>query len=148
MSEPGATRGFSVQSNTDPAGNVDLPLASIRAVYPALGDAGFRALVEDFYGRVEADEPLRRVFPDNLTDGREHQFLFLTQYFGGPNRYSQQVGPPMLRMRHMPFEIDRAARDLWLKHMLEAIEATAVPEPHASTLRLYFTQFSLHMIVR
>jgi hemoglobin len=145
MTENKDLRELPVQQ-TDVAGNVDISLAEIKAVYAALGDEGFRKLVDAFYRRVEADDILRAIFPPDLAKGREHQYLFLTQYFGGPNRYSERIGPPMLRMRHMPFAIGLAERNRWLAHMLEAIQETVVPEPHATTLRRYFTQFSLHMI--
>jgi hemoglobin len=123
-----------------------LPVDKIRAVYPAIGDAGFRALVDNFYRRVEADPELRSVFPPDLAAGRERQYLFLRQVFGGPEAYSEQHGHPRLRMRHIPFAITRAARDAWLGHMLAAITESEIPEPHASVLRDYFERFSLDMI--
>src|SRR5262245_10111678 len=123
-----------------------MSVTSIQAVYPALGDAGFRALVEAFYRRVEADPPLRAIFPADLTHGKEHQYLFLRQYFGGPDEYSQQFGHPQLRRRHMPFPVTRELRDRWVTHMGAAIDETAIPEPHAGVMREYFERFSLAMI--
>ncbi len=123
-----------------------LPVERIRAVYPAIGDAGFRALVDNFYRRVEADPILRPLFPADLAEGRERQYLFLRQVFGGPETYSERHGHPRLRMRHLPFAITREARDVWLGHMLAAIAESEIPEPHASTLREYFERFSLDMI--
>ena len=125
-----------------------LPVARIRQVYAALGDEGFRRLVEAFYRRVEADPELRAIFPADLSNGRERQYLFLRQFFGGPADYSRLHGAPMLRRRHFPFPITREARDAWLGHMLEAIDEVAIPEPHASLLREYFQRFSLEMINR
>ena len=75
------------------------------------GDATFQKLVDIFYAHIEADEVLRPLFPSNLEPGKHGQFLFLAQFFGGPPRYSQERGHPRLRMRHMPFQIDRQARD-------------------------------------
>ena len=125
-----------------------LPMARPDEIYAMVGDSGFRALVDDFYQRVEADEALRAVFPPDLTEGKEHQYLFLRQYFGGPDEYSSKYGHPMLRRRHFPFAIDRAARDAWLAHMLAAIDAVPIPEPAAGVMRAYFTEFSLAMINR
>jgi len=118
------------------------------SLYEALGEGVFRALVDAFYRRVEADPELRRIFPPDLTEGREKQFLFLTQLFGGPARYTEQHGDPRLRFRHLPFAIGRAERDRWVDHMHAAIAEVAIPEPSASVLREYFDQFSLHMINR
>ena len=144
MTESG--KDLPVRSNTDLGGAVDLSIAEIRGVYAALGDETFRNLVDAFYRRVEADLVLRSLFPPDLGQGREHQYLFLTEYFGGPKRYTETIGPPMLRMRHRRFPIGRAERDLWLGHMLEAITEVGIPEPQADLLRRYFTQFSLHMV--
>jgi hemoglobin len=123
-----------------------MDIAAIQGVYPVLGDAGFRSLVEAFYRRVEADPLLRPIFPPDLAHGREAQYLFLRQYFGGPAEYSERYGHPRLRQRHMPFTITREARDAWLGHMLAAIAEVQIPESQASILREYFTRFSLDMI--
>jgi len=124
------------------------PRGSDDTVYAALGEATFRALADAFYRRVESDPALRAVFPPDLSQAAEKQALFLIQYFGGPNTYSEKYGAPMLRMRHLPFAIDRAARDRWLEHMLAAIQEVDIPEPYASGLAEYFEQFSLQMINR
>jgi hemoglobin len=124
------------------------PLSVIRAVHAGIGDAGFRALVDAFYRRVESDPLLRPIFPPDLTEGKERQFLFLRQYFGGPEEYNARYGAPQLRRRHAPFPIDRAARDAWIGHMRAAIVETEIPEPHAGVLRDYFERFSLAMINR
>ncbi len=86
------------------------------------------------------------MFPDDLEAGKHWQFLFLTQFFGGPARYAQERGHPRLRMRHMPFPIDRMARDHWLGHMLAAIDEAGIEEPARSTMREYFERASEHMI--
>ena len=74
------------------------------------------------------------------------QYLFLRQYFGGPAEYSERYGHPQLRARHLPFTITRAARDVWLSHMMAAIDEVGIPEPHASVMRQYFEAFSIAMI--
>ena len=110
------------------------------------GDPTFRRLVDTFYDKIEVDPELRSMFPPDLAPGRQWQFLFLTQFFGGPARYSQERGHPRLRMRHMPFPIDQAARDRWLKYMLESIDEVGIDEPARSTMREYFERGSAFMI--
>jgi hemoglobin len=100
----------------------------------------FRRLVDAFYRGVEYDPILRPMYPDDLTESRERLALFLAQYFGGPGTYSEQRGHPRLRMRHLPFPIDAAARDAWLTHMRAAVEAVAPPEPARSVMLAYFQQ--------
>jgi hemoglobin len=120
-----------------------------RLVYDGIGgDETFRRLVDAFYRRVEADPLLRPIFPKDMREGKEKQFLFLTQYFGGPDRYSQQHGHPRLRMRHLPFSIGQAERDAWLGHMLAAIDEIDVPEPYATVMREYFEHGSAFMMNR
>jgi hemoglobin len=110
------------------------------------GDATFQQLVDIFYNRVEADVPLRSLFPGDLEPGKRWQFLFLTQFFGGPARYAQERGHPRLRMRHMPFPIDSSARERWLGHMLTAIDEVGIEEPSRSVMREYFERGSAFMI--
>ena len=117
-----------------------------RTIYEALGDAMFQALTAAFYRRVAADPLLRPMFPDNLDDSRQRQYLFLVQYFGGPGPYSERYGHPRLRLRHFPFTIGRPERDAWLGHMLAAIEEAGVPEPYAAAMRGYFENASLAMM--
>lgn len=110
------------------------------------GDAAFRKLVDVFYEKVEQDPLLRSMFPDDLEPGKQWQFLFLTQFFGGPARYQEQRGHPRLRMRHMPFRIDQEARDHWLQHMLDAIDEAGIGEPARTEMRTYFERGSTFLI--
>jgi hemoglobin len=106
----------------------------------------FERLVDEFYSRIEADPELRRVFPADMEDGKRGQMLFLAQYFGGPDIYNQQRGHPRLRMRHAPFEIGPHERDLWLEHMLEAVDVVGIAEPARTEMRDYFTRTATFMI--
>lgn len=114
-------------------------MSNANSVFEQAGGApAFRRLVDAFYARVERDPLLRPLFPADLEPGKEHQLLFLVQYFGGPATYSERRGHPRLRMRHAPFTIGPAERDAWLAHMLAAIDEVAIPEPARSTMRAYF----------
>lgn len=112
------------------------------------GDETFRCLVDAFYARIERDPLLRPLFPDDLEPGKEHQFLFLTQYWGGPARYNEQRGHPRLRLRHAPFAIDQAARDAWVRHMIAAIDEVGIPEPDRTALVAYFERSGSFLINR
>jgi len=107
-----------------------------------------RRLVDAFYARVEADPLLRPMFPPDLGPGKEHQLLFLVQYFGGPGEYGQRRGHPRLRMRHAPFAIGPAERDAWLRHMLAAVDEAGIPEPARSAMRSYFEMAAPAMMNR
>jgi hemoglobin len=110
------------------------------------GEATFRQLVDVFYRRVEQDADLRAIFPEDMESGKRWQFLFLSQFFGGPQQYGQERGHPRLRMRHAPFSIDEHLRGRWLEHMLAAIDEVGIDEPMRSIMRDYFERGSEHMI--
>jgi hemoglobin len=110
------------------------------------GDETFQRLVDAFYARVERDPLLRPLFPPDLAPGKEKQFLFLTQYWGGPPRYEALRGHPRLRMRHAPFTIGQAERDAWVANVLAAIDEVGIPEPARSQLREYFDDGATFMI--
>ena len=118
-----------------------------KSIYELVGgDPTFQKLVDIFYARVEQDAILRPMFPEELEAGKHWQFLFLTQFFGGPARYQEQRGHPRLRMRHFPFPINQAARNHWLEHMLAAIDEVGIPEPARQEMRDYFERGSTFMI--
>jgi hemoglobin len=112
------------------------------------GQQFFDALVERFYGRVEADRVLRPVYPANLEPGKRALALFLGQYWGGPAAYSAENGHPRLRMRHAPFAIGGRARDAWLSAMLASVDEADAPEIARERLSEYFTMASTAMINR
>lgn len=119
------------------------------SLYDRVGGASvFKRLVDNFYERVAADPVLRPLFPDDLEPGKRYQFLFLSQYFGGPPDYLAERGHPRLRMRHMPFAIDRRVKDRWLEHMLAAIDSVGIAEPDRSEMRQYFERAAEFMINR
>lgn len=79
-------------------------------------------LVEAFYRRVAVHPDLKPIFPDDLTETARKQKQFLTQYLGGPPLYTQEHGHPMLRARHLPFEITPTRAKAWLTCMREAMD--------------------------
>lgn len=84
------------------------------------------AIVEAFYRRVEGDEHLRPVYPEELEPGKEKLKLFFEEWLGGPLAYSSKYGHPRLRRRHFPFVIDEKAAGRWLRHMREAWQEAGV----------------------
>lgn len=105
------------------------------------GEAFFADLVDAFYKAVERDETLRPMYPEDLTDSRRHLTLFLVQYWGGPRTYQDERGHPRLRMRHVPFRINKRARDAWVAAMDEALESLRdrLSDEQFAEMRAYFT---------
>ncbi|MBP1993082.1 globin domain-containing protein [Paenibacillus eucommiae] len=91
--------------------------------YQLMGGADtIRRLVEAFYPKVQNHPKLSPLFPPDIMPVMEKQYLFLTQFFGGPSLYSDAYGHPMMRARHMEFPINRELADAWLGCMQEAME--------------------------
>jgi hemoglobin len=116
-------------------------------VYEAVGgEPFFVSLVNEFYARIETDEVLRPSYPSDLTQSKQDLTQFLVQYWGGPTTYSDNKGHPRLRMRHAPFAIGMAEREVWLRHMTAAVDATSPPEQVRALFDQYFEQASLAMV--
>lgn len=94
------------------------------SVHDVVGSDFFVEVVERFYAGVADDAVLRPMYPADLAGATARLAMFLVQYWGGPATYSEHRGHPRLRMRHMPYRVDTAARDAWLRHMRAALAAT------------------------
>jgi len=111
------------------------------------GEETFHRLVHRFYEGVADDPGLRALYPEeDLGPAEERLRLFLIQYWGGPHTYGQRRGHPRLRMRHVPFVIDEAQRDAWLRHMRVAVEELELPEPLEKQLWDYFTMAARSLV--
>lgn len=110
------------------------------------GVPAFQTLVDDFYTRVETDPPLRSLYPSDLEPGKTHLGLFLAQYFGAGNVYSDLHGHPRLRMRHAPFRVTNDGAQRWARHMAAAIEAQDWPEEPRQAVLAYVRDAAPMMI--
>lgn len=118
-------------------------------VYNAIGDEGFRRLVEGFYRRVALDDLLGAMYPKHDLAGAEQRLRdFLVFRFGGPPRYIEDRGHPRLRMRHAPFPVNQAARDRWLELMTAALDESLFPAEVKQILRSYFESTATAMMNR
>lgn len=99
------------------------------SIYDNLGGAeGIQALVEAFYPRVQQNAMLAPLFPEDIMPVMEKQYMFLSQFFGGPALFSEAYGHPMMRARHLKFPITDRHADEWLGCMAEALEEIGVEE--------------------
>jgi hemoglobin len=107
-------------------------------IYQLLGEECLRAIVAGFYRRVPQDPILGPMYPPHDLPGAEQRLRsFLTYRFGGPPDYLRDRGHPRLRMRHMPFVIDQAARDRWMALMLAAVDEQPAAAPHRAYLEKF-----------
>ena len=104
------------------------------------GHATFQRLIDAFYARVADDPVLRPIYPeDELGPAAERLRMFLEQYWGGPHTYNEVRGHPRLRARHVPFRIDGAARDAWLRNMRAAMDEVGLAPEADQVLWDYLT---------
>ena len=116
-------------------------------VYDIVGEEGFTRLIHAFYAQVPADPILGPMYPkDDLAGAEERLRDFLIGRFGGPERYIERRGHPRLRMRHMPFAIDEAARNRWVMLMDRALEEARFPDEVTTLLREFFHGVATFMI--
>jgi hemoglobin len=111
------------------------------------GHETFDRIVREFYRGVMADPVLAPMYPAEDIDGAIWRLTaFLEQYWGGPETYSQQRGHPRLRMRHQPFHINPAAKDIWLTHMRRALDSVELSPLHDAQLWDYVERAALSMV--
>ncbi|WP_338472178.1 globin [Niallia sp. XMNu-256] len=95
---------------------------NIPTPFDLIGKETLHELIDDFYRRVSIHPDLAPIFPEDLTETVRKQKQFLTQFLGGPPLYSMEHGHPMLRARHLPFEITETRAKAWLQCMNEAMD--------------------------
>jgi hemoglobin len=122
-------------------------MSSGHTLYEAIGGGpAVRAIVESFYPKVKAHPLLSPLFPEDIIPVMEKQYLFLSQFFGGPSLYSDQYGHPMMRARHLPFPITKERADAWLDCMRRALAETALSAELQSLLLERLTGSAYHFI--
>jgi hemoglobin len=118
-------------------------------IYAAVGEEGFTRLVAAFYRQVPDDEILGAMYPrDDLAGAEQRLRDFLIGRFGGPQRYIEQRGHPRLRLRHMPFAVNVAARERWLQLMMNALDEARFPADVDALLREFFEGVSAMLVNR
>lgn len=116
-------------------------------VVSVVGEAGIARLTAAFYRQVPEDDILGPMYPAHDWEGAEQRLRdFLIYRFGGSPRYIEQRGHPRLRARHIPFQIDRGARDRWMALMSRALVEVAFPAEVDQCLRAFFDQMTTFMI--
>ena len=116
-------------------------------IFSLVGEEGFTRLVAAFYRQVRNDDILGPMYPAHDLEGAEQRLRdFLIYRFGGPQRYIEQRGHPRLRARHIPFQVDQAARDRWMQLMNQAFSESDFPAEAEQGLKTFLEQMSTFMI--
>lgn len=103
------------------------------------GEDGIQRLVSRFYALMDElpeARTIRALHPADLSHAKEHLFMFLSGWLGGPQLYAERFGHPRLRQKHQTFPIGEAERDAWMLCMTRALDDVVAE----ATLRTQLTQ--------
>lgn len=118
-------------------------------ILAGMGEEGVFRMLADLYVLLEKSS-VRDLFPEDMAQASRKTAAFFVQFLGGRPLYSQQYGPPRMRQRHEPFEIDEAARGVWLASFEEVLEESeeryGFPAQHLESFRTFLTSFSAWMV--
>jgi hemoglobin len=116
-------------------------MPSEQHVMDAIGKEGIVKIVASFYQKVKVDDLMGPMYPDDDWEGSEarlRDFLFFR--IAQDPKYVLERGHPRLRMRHVHFKIDAAARDRWLLLMSSAMDENEVKGEAREFLDAFFFQ--------
>lgn len=118
----------------------------MKTLYDEIGPETLKLLVVEFYDRVFTSEKIGPLFKNDRNEIMDKQYMFLTQFLGGPQLYSNHYGHPRMRMRHMPHKITNEAKEEWLRCMKEAVASLNIDETIKNKLYQVFPQLAQHMV--
>ena len=114
--------------------------------FEEIGSENLQKLIHDFYLKITADELLAPMYRDGFEVAEERLYLFMMQYLGGPNTYSEQRGHPRLKKRHANFTLNEATKNNWLRHMHKALNQSKISNEHKKFLSDYFIKTAEFLI--
>ncbi len=115
--------------------------------YHALGEERLTILLDKFYDKVFSSEKIAHLFTKTPKEEiKRKQHLFLTQFLGGPPRYTNEIGNPKMRQRHLPHRITEEAKEEWLRCMKEAIQELDWDDRSKYALYSCFPKLAGHMV--
>ena len=103
------------------------------------GEAGIRALVEDFYDIMGSNPAYQQIFawhPADIDVSIDKLARFLCGWMGGPRRYTERYGRISIPGAHAHLNVTPAQRDQWLDCMREALER----QPYPAALKTYLIE--------
>lgn len=108
------------------------------SMYDKIGEQNIRKLIKYFYAGVKNDAVLSPLYEGDFEGAEERLALFMIQYLGGPQTYSEQRGHPALIRRHIKFPVEDETIAHWLKNMENALEQSDINPEYRNYLWTYF----------
>src|SRR4051794_1682191 len=94
---------------------------------PAGGEVALPRLEQTFYDSVLSDPLLKPLFGDGRPEHVEHLTMFTAESFGGPDRFTRELGFPHLIDVHRGLHITEEQRSRFVELYLAALDAVAMP---------------------
>jgi hemoglobin len=114
-----------------------------------MGEANIYRMISDLYKEIEKSE-IRHLFPADMEAASQKSAAFFVGLLGGPPIYLEKYGSPRMRARHLPFEIDERARQIWLacfeRTLEDAEKKYQFPPQHLPGFREFLKGFSAWMV--
>jgi hemoglobin len=99
------------------------PVAGETIYEHAGGEAGLRRIVELFYSSIFEDPVLQPVFGHPVATHVDHLTAFLAEEFGGPTRYSDELGGfPAVVAVHRGRKITEQQRQRFVELFMSAVD--------------------------
>jgi hemoglobin len=92
------------------------------------GGEALHRLEEVFYAKVLADPVLRSLFPRGQPHHVEHLTWFTAESFGGPDRFTRELGFDHLIQVHRHLDITEEQRQRFVALYVEALDEAGLPE--------------------
>ncbi|HEY2880564.1 group II truncated hemoglobin [Nocardioides sp.] len=113
------------------------------------GEAALHRLEQIFYDSVLADPLLQPLFGAGKASHVDHLTAFTAESFGGPDRFSRQLGFAHLISVHRGLEISEAQRQRFVDLYMAALDNADMPtdEPFRTAVREH-VEFGSHVAMQ
>jgi hemoglobin len=92
------------------------------------GEAALHRLEQVFYDSVLADPLLQPLFGAGRPEHVDHLTAFTAESFGGPDRFSRELGFGHLISVHRGLHIDEAQRERFVELYMAALDKAEMPD--------------------
>jgi hemoglobin len=114
-----------------------------------MGEDNIFRMMSDFYKELEKSE-IRSLFPPDMEEASRKSAAFFVGLLGGPPLYIEKYGSPRMRARHLPFQIDERARQVWLACFEKVLDGADVkykfPPQYLEGFKDFLNSFSAWMV--
>jgi hemoglobin len=101
------------------------------------GDEGLHRLEELFYAKALADPVLKTLFTNRVPTHVDHLTWFTAESFGGPDRFTRELGFQYIIDVHRNLHITDEQRERFIAAYLESLDEAGLPddEPFRQAVR-------------